>query len=1785
MPSKSSTLPFQQSNQISSTKSTINGNKTSIEEQTKKNNIDIDLQSPTHQRRLPLPNKLTFEQNITNLIEKESPLLQSELLTAEHELSVLRSRLAVNEGVTAVTGTILESLKEQFEPHHKVDIATSPLDIYKHNLLQQSLAIQTSPMFETVPEIPESVEIHYDAQKPKSPCLVVKAKNSFWIAQSVPVSEAETQLKKFSSPVMKRATVKLPKSFDQTFLTDSDTEDEQIIEKPHKITTYESNQRRLSDEKPLTIENVRRLSNEYIQNLKQNETNWSTEVLAPSIAEETTSPVHGKTVRQVSFNGTDKNIPLSTAKPSSTFLHEKLDHEISPEDQRSFGDLKEQKSEMKEIRSPSFRPLEDQFEQFDDKIDEIYSIIDYLKNTKLTSTNLNNIHTKINDLKIIMSGIQLNKQDELRIEYELDELENLFRTINDNLTNQFHKQEDYSFIELFEQNVNELRRIIHDIKSTQSHPHLLTTIKSDEQQSIIEEIPQQDLTNQSKQIPHKETDWTAEQMAEYFHRGPDGQLLPARQSHPHLIPEDPVITREVFFEGDKSIQEKKHSLTHVTHLIPEDARISADNFYEGDIHRSLYHTENEKEKELNIHDKPLIPESPLISSDVFYEGDPQRSMFTERSSLTQTETPPSIDNLREIMSDLMLAASWSKKATKIDEQSTKHDDEMLAESFITTEQNYPTSSLCEIVHEIENFPLSSEKSSYPAIKFEERDTISPFSTQSPIIIHRAIVTRQETERWPQDETIIDDEQTHEEKVTTNELEKIETDIGQHVEDWTNSSHQRKEIYGEQYRPERKLSAEIPEQLLDQSETIEDRSSTDKETVIIPREEIEEEKPETEDKHKLEQRLRSEKIDVESPQLSEHEDEEEQYQFERKHSAESLQRIEPDQNEKPSTFQQVPIGSDQETEEKKLEADDEYHPERTFSSEKFSNESPQLSEHEQQEEEDEQPRYKPERQFSADKVVVEPSETIEHEEDQYERSSSDRETVITREEIEENRPETEDEYTSERKLSSGKVSIKSSQPSEHEEEIPESEDQYKAERQLSSEKIYSESPRLSERDEEEDQHQDEVIIEKPEKFEEDKTERKETDESEQKLGNVTFIVVSAPSSPEEEKETYEYEHKFNIEPSQKSDEETEEKFEQKYPLEQHQQEKDQHKYTIESSREMQEDERERKLSIDEIVLESPHESEHEKEEEEDKHLPESEFSTDQIISEPSQKIEQEEEQYERFSTSEQASTGFDQQIEEDPYKLQSQHEFERSSNAEKGIIESPYEDEITPETSEKLQYPYESTLTQDESFIPESSHDFEREISDDNLQSASFHEGQEEDGSENKQLKRPQEWTRSSFQRDEIYGDKYRPTKYHAESPEIEIRLPPDYEKPAEYQSPVVSHVQRSNIISRTIASYPDEEESEEPEESDFRPTHLDISIPNETVQTSDTEMTPSPSDELIFDKNNQYEKLLYETSINIVNQILNDAIREILEQENNFSLYQTATGIVNDVIDNIYTKYDDEIISSQREEATSADVSISDLTDWSSLVKNVPDTTIQEKPLTTTSSGSDHEEEQRDVVTSKSTEKLDDFVQELQLLEQQINENVHNIRSSSPSAPSSLSENDEIHHYDLNVPQITTILTNEEQTTSSKSINELDDSINELKDTTQLSTDSLQQEEILQSTNIETLSQDIIRYHRNSQSNTSDSYSHRIERRPSSPPTSPLLKQDFLQITCSSMNDVDQVQQQLQQEEENKILRDMIDMIIRQAQENIQSDVSIINKNISIMKYIQSRSPRHQPIFKLTSLS
>ncbi|CAF4046693.1 unnamed protein product, partial [Rotaria sp. Silwood2] len=786
MTSQSSILPYQQSNDIQLKKSIIHEDKKILDEQ---HHTNINLQSLTQQRRLPLPNKLTFEQNITNLIENESPLLQSELLTAEHELSVLRSRLAVNEGVTAVTGTILKSLKGQFEPHHKVDIATSPFDISKTNLSQHSLAIQTSPMIETLPDIPESVEIHYDAQTVKSPYLLVKTKNSFWIAQPIPISEAQTHLKKFSSPVMKRATVKLPKAFDQAFLTDSDTDDEQII------TSQSLEDKQLN--KPIEIDS-----------------NISNEVISSS------------TIIDQSISPLNENLLSSTEKSSEILTENKFDSQISMEDK--------QPSEIKKIRSSSLLRVEEQFEQFDDKIDEIYSIIDYLKNTKLTSTNFNNIYIKINDLKIIISDINLNKQDELRIEYELDELQNLFHTINDNLVNQLHQQEDYSLIDLFEQNVNELRRIINDIKSKQSN--LITTTKINESEIKTDENLQENL---SQEMIHHDLDWTPEQMAEYFQRGPDGQLLSPRQTYSHLIPENPVITRDVFFEGDKSIQEKRSSHPHLTHLIPEDARISADSFYEGDVNRSLY--QKEKTKETIVHDKPLIPENPLVSSDVFYEGDSHRSMFTERSSLPQMGSlqPSSIDNLRSIMSDLMLAASWSKRPHKIDEQQikqdneeisaeslpktpvkideqqmTNNDEEILAESIIITEQHYPTSNLCEIVHEVEHFPLTSSKQIFDdtTIEIEERDTISPFTSHSPIFIHRTILTRQDTERWPPDETIIIDEHTNEEILKTNELEKITHDIRQHAENSLNLFKQRQEIDQQQYQ--------LP-QIIDQQSIIDD----------------------------------------------------------------------------------------------------------------------------------------------------------------------------------------------------------------------------------------------------------------------------------------------------------------------------------------------------------------------------------------------------------------------------------------------------------------------------------------------------------------------------------------------------------------------------------------------------------------------------------------------------------------------------------------------------------------------------------------------------------------------------------------------------------------------------------------------------------------------------------------------------------------------------------------------------------------------------------------------------
>ncbi|CAF3574539.1 unnamed protein product [Rotaria sordida] len=614
MPNRTSNIKFQNFNKISPTITTnINEDNSINTNQQENKDLNMNLQSPIHQRRLPLPNKLTFEQNITNLIEKESPLLQSELLTTEHELSVFRSRLAVNEGVTAVTGTILESLKGHFDSNHKIDDTISSVDKYKTDILQKSTSIQTSPITEN---LPDSIEIHYDAESPKNPYVLVKAINSFWIVQPIDDCEVEKHLKKFSSPIMKHAAIKLPDTF---HINNYNFDDEEIFkEKLHEET--------FSSLIPKKITNID----------KDNKTNDS----------------------------------------------------ISEKNECSINNRHEQLVEIKKIHSSSLFQYHDQFEKFDDKIDEIYSIIDYLKHNKLTSTSiiLNNLHMKLNDLKLLLHDIHLNKQDELRIDYELDELENFF--------NKTSQHDDYNFIELFEQNLHELQYIIQEIK----------ILKNQSQEHFIKTINEKDNSNKS--------------------------IITSKTLHKRLIPENPIVTSDIFFEGNKISKQKKSLPSNPIRLIPEDAQINASSFYEGDIHRSLYqHTEQEKQIIDNTNKKiSLIPEKPYISSENFYEGDPQRSMFIERPLLTHYETLSSslprlsIDNLREIMSDLMLVASWSKKPTKRKTQQTKPSTEVHAESFITTEKRH--SNLCEITHDIESFPLS-----HPSILIEEQDTISPVNIE------------------------------------------------------------------------------------------------------------------------------------------------------------------------------------------------------------------------------------------------------------------------------------------------------------------------------------------------------------------------------------------------------------------------------------------------------------------------------------------------------------------------------------------------------------------------------------------------------------------------------------------------------------------------------------------------------------------------------------------------------------------------------------------------------------------------------------------------------------------------------------------------------------------------------------------------------------------------------------------------------------------------------------------------------------------------------------------------
>ena len=425
--------------------------------------------------RPPLPSKLSFEQNLTNLIEKESPLLHSELLTAEHELSVLRSRLAVNEGVTAITGTILESLKGQFD----------------------------SPSRKTV-------EIHYDSQPTSSPYLVVRAINSFWLAQPIPSDEVAKHLQQFSSPVMKRATLS----------SDSESERDEV-----------------------------------------------------------------------------------RAQPDSS-------------------------SEEDEDKSPSEQqPNSDVYEQH---IAEIHGLLNEYKDQPFTSEQFMHLSTKVIELKFFLHLQQFNEEDKARIESECD---NLIEQISQG-------EDDEQAIDFFERSFQAIEQRIDEL----------------------------------------------------FH-APPPPPPPHSTKHPRLIPEDPVITHAVFYEEDHPKQKQK-KIVSPSRLISEDARVNAENFYEGDRH-----SVQEKSVPSSSLKQVLIPESPLVSSDVFYEGDAQRSLFTERSS-----TPFCIDNLREIMSDLMLAASWSRKPLLLDSV-----EEIQAESFISTEET----SLCQITHEIENFSITvNEAHSY-----------------------------------------------------------------------------------------------------------------------------------------------------------------------------------------------------------------------------------------------------------------------------------------------------------------------------------------------------------------------------------------------------------------------------------------------------------------------------------------------------------------------------------------------------------------------------------------------------------------------------------------------------------------------------------------------------------------------------------------------------------------------------------------------------------------------------------------------------------------------------------------------------------------------------------------------------------------------------------------------------------------------------------------------------------------------------------------------------------------
>ncbi|CAF3711263.1 unnamed protein product, partial [Rotaria sordida] len=1232
MTSQSSTLPHQQRN---------------------------DIQSPIHHRRLPLPNKLTFEQNITNLIENESPLLQSELLTAEHELSVLRSRLAVNEGVTAVTGTILKSLKGQFEPHHKVDMATSPFDISKHNLFQHSLAIQTSPMIEGLPDIPESVEIHYDAQTIKSPYLLVKTKNSYWIAQPIPVSEAQTRLKKFSSPVMKRATVKLPKAFDQVLFSDSDTDDEQFI-----------------IDKSLEIDN-----------------NISNEIIPSTIIEESISP-------------SNKNLLSPTEESSSILIENKLDNQISIEDKQLLSsDIKEQISEIKKIRSSSLLKIEEQFEQFDDKIDEIYSVIDYLKNTKLTSTDFNNIYTKINDLKTITSDMNLNKQDELRIEYELDELQNLFYTINDNLINHIQQQEDYSLIDLFEQNVNELRRIINDIKSKQSNlttTTTTTTTKTNESEIKLDENLQDNL---SEQVIHHDLDWTPE-------RWPQDETIIINEQTNELE----KITRDIRQHGENLLKQRKEIDEQQNQL----SQIIDDNLYD----KSKKQIEEQK-------DQILIETS---QEDIEQRDENEQYQIEKTWSTDKITEPPStiptdydIETLHKPLEEYQQEPKPSE--LHISKQEDQYEPTFTADETLIThrpeiDEEQPTA---EYDYQLES-KLGSEQLPTDSTRFSEKEEQSLSSihipTEEEYELERRLSFEERTTESPNlSEQEEDQYERKYETVEQDRYELLKTSQQQFIEHPPEVDIQHKDEKEDHYQFEEKILTDA--NIIEPLETAQKQETSDDEQSL----ELEKEAGETPEAYEYEIQQTSTRADihVESPHESEHEEEEERYEPERKPSddrvvLESSPITEKVQYEPSSTFAAVPIAFHQQIHEVKHEPEEQYQIEQKLGTKPVIVESPEVSEHEQEEEEEEEEeveQYEPESVTSSDKIHIESTEITEQ--DRYEPLlTSEQEFIETPELRTSYTEEKEDHYESEEELTTDEIIVESlgtveeeershdEEPSEHKKVAAEvhQTDEYEIEQKPTSVDIHIESPHESDHEEEEEEQyqlerkpsHDKVVLESSpiteeaqyepesitssEKIEIKPTETTEQDRYEPLLTSDRQLMEFAElrTSYTDEKEDY-YETEEEL---------TTDKIIAEFPETVEEEEETFHDKVAGEIHETDEYEVERKPTGADIHVESPHESDHE--EEEEQYKPERKPSGDQVVVESEEKLEKD--QYEQASSFEQVPAAFHQQIHEIQQEPEEEYQIERKLSTEQVMVESPEVSEHEQEEEEEDQYESELRTSSD-----------------------------------------------------------------------------------------------------------------------------------------------------------------------------------------------------------------------------------------------------------------------------------------------------------------------------------------------------------------------------------------------------------------------------------------------------------------------------------------------------------